>query len=118
MESEKVILRISLDGKLLGQYNNVKHAANQICGHFQNIYTSIETKTSYKKSYWFCGFIRKEIEPELLKVSSHEEKVFCLRCGHKFITYNKRINRVCSECNVINDNLWENNTVYKVHQNV
>ena len=118
MVKEKVILRIGLNGELLGQYNNVKHAANQICGHFQNIYTSIETKISYKKSYWFYGFIKKEIEPEPLKTPSHKEETFCLKCDHKFITHDKRINRLCPKCNIINDNLWENNTKYRIQQNI
>lgn len=118
MDSEKVILRIGSNGELLGQYNNVKHAANQIHGHFQNIYTSIETKIPYKKSYWFYGFVKKEIQTESLKVSLYEEEIFCLKCSRKFITRNKRTNRICPKCNIINDNLWENNTVYKVHQKV
>ena len=121
MNTEKVILRIGLNGELLGQYNNAKHAANKIHGHFQNIYTSIETKTLYKKSYWFYGFIKKEIEPELLTISSYKEEkkeILCLKCDRKFMTCNKRINHVCPECNIVNDNLWENNTIYKTHVNL
>lgn len=119
MKTEKVILRIGLNGELLGQYNNVKHAAKIIHGHFQCIYHAIWTKILYKESFWQYGFIKKEIEVIAQKKEEKiKQEVLCLKCNHKFFTYNKRINHVCSDCNIVNDNLWENNTVYKVHASV
>lgn len=117
METEKVILRISPEGELLGQYDNVKHAARIIHGHFQCIYNAIWTKILYKESFWQYGFIKKEIETTTYKEDIKQE-IFCLKCEHKFLTRNKKINHVCPNCNIINDNLWENNTIYKVHASV
>lgn len=117
-ETEKVILRIGLDGELLGQYNSVKHAANNIDrGNSQCIYNSIWTKKPYRKSLWLYGFIKKEIQLELSpqQEPEHREETFCLRCGFVFTTHNKKTNRICPKCNIINDNLWENNTVYRSH---
>ena len=120
METEKVILRISSEGELLGQYNNVKHAARIIHGHFQCIYNAIWTKILYKESFWQYGFIKKE--PKIITQKKEEkikqQEVSCLKCDRKFLTYNKRTNHVCPDCNIINDNLWENNTIYKIHSNV
>lgn len=117
METEKVILRIGLDGELLGQYDNVKHAAKTIHGHFQCVYNAIWTKTLYKESFWQCGFIKKEIKTITHKEEAKQE-TSCLKCGHKFLTRNKRINHVCSDCNIVNENIWDNTTVYKTHRSV
>jgi len=121
VDTEKVILRLSIDGRLLNKYNNVKHAAISINGHETKIYEVIETRMLYKDSYWQYAFVKKEIE--LLESESKKEQMirqetFCLKCGNKFLTRNKRINHVCSNCNIINDNLWENNTIYKIHMSV
>lgn len=119
METEKVILRIGLDGELLGQYNNVKHAARIIHGHFQCIYNAIWKQISYKESFWQYGFVKKEIETITQKQEEEAKReVSCLRCYRKFLTRNKRINHICPDCNIINDNLWDNNTIYKVHASV
>ena len=116
METEKVILRIGLNEELLGRYNNVKHAARIVGGHFQCIYNSIWTKKPYKESFWYYGFVKKEIETIIQKQEqSTKEEVSCLKCDHKFLTHNKRINHVCSDCNIVNENIWDNTTVYKAH---
>ena len=117
METEKVILRIGSNEKLLGLYNNVKHAANQIHGYETNIYKAIETKTSYKDSYWQYAFIKKEIELSIKRQEAYQE-TSCLKCNRKFLTRNKRINHICSNCNIINDNIWDNTTIYRIHTHV
>ena len=117
METEKVILRIGLDGELLGQYSNVKHAAKTIHGHFQCIYNSIWTKKLYKESFWYYGFVKKEIETITYEEDTRQE-TSCLKCGCKFLTRNKRINHVCPDCNIVNENIWDNTTVYKTHCSV
>lgn len=116
-ETKKIILRISLDGELLGQYNNVKHAARIIHGHFQCIYNAIWTKIPYKESFWQYGFIKKEIET-ILRKEDIKQEVSCLKCGRKFLTRNKKINHICSDCNMVNDNIWDNTVIYKAHCSV
>lgn len=117
IETENVILRIGLNGELLGQFNNVKHAAKIISGHFQCVYRAIWEKKLYKESFWQYGFVKKEIETITYEENTKQETL-CLRCRCKFLTRNKKINHICPKCNIINDNLWDNNTIYKVHQNI
>lgn len=120
METEKVILRIGLDGELLGQYSNVKHATTVVGGSPQCIYLAVWEKKLYKESFWQYGFIKKEIET-ITRIQHEEEtrqETSCLKCGHTFLTRNKKINHVCPGCNIVNENIWDNTTVYKTHCSV
>lgn len=116
-ETEKVILRIDKEGKLLGQFNSIKHATEIVGGSPQCIYLAVWGKKLYKESFWQYGFVRKEI-----RTISHKEEIkqetFCLKCGRNFLTHNKRINRICSDCSIVNDNIWDNTTIYKTHCSV
>ena len=118
MDTEKVILRLSIDGRLLNKYNNVKHAAISINGQEISIYKAITIKIPYKEAYWQYAFIKKEIKLQEPKKEIVYQETFCLRCSKNFLTHSKKINHICSDCNIINDNLWENNTIYKTHMSV
>ena len=117
MDTEKVILRVNINGELLGRYNNVKHAAKTVGGHFQCVYNAIWTKILYKESYWYYGLIKKEIETIKCKEDTKQE-TSCLKCGRTFLTRNKKINHVCPDCNIVNDNIWDNTITYKAHCSV
>lgn len=121
IETEKVILRISLDGQLLGQFNNVKHATRIIGGSTQCIYKAVWEKKLYKESFWRYGFIKKEIETTTGIIAHKEEtgqEISCLKCSCIFLTHNKKINHICPGCNIVNENIWDNTTVYKAHCSV
>ena len=88
-----------------------------MCENDLKIKKSFETKILYRESFWQYAFIKKEIELSEKEQIIYQETI-CLKCERKFLTRSKKVNHVCSDCNIINDNLWDNNTVYRTHINV